>query len=49
MFVFAASPVTTLVTTCKVCKTEKKIAFHNKDYEMFNDKAEVKDQEDNSS
>lgn len=44
-----SSPVTTLVTTCKVCKTEKKIAFHNKDYEMFNDKAEVKDQEDNSS
>lgn len=39
-----ASPVTTLVTTCKVCKAKKRYAFHNKDYELFNDKAAIKDE-----
>lgn len=39
-----SSPVTTLVTTCKVCKAKKRYAFHNKDYELFNDKAAIKDE-----
>ncbi|EIE81017.1 hypothetical protein RO3G_05722 [Rhizopus delemar RA 99-880] len=39
-----SSPVTTLVTTCKVCKAKKRYAFHNKDYELFNDKAAITDE-----
>ncbi|KAI9253165.1 RNAse P Rpr2/Rpp21/SNM1 subunit domain-containing protein [Sporodiniella umbellata] len=38
-----SSPVTTLVTTCKICKTKKRFPYRNRDYELFNDKSESKD------
>lgn len=42
-------PVTTIVTTCKVCKAKRRFAFHDKDYVLFNDKAAIHDEQNDTS